>query len=59
MNIGVLYAISVFKTSLLSKFCSTFPFWSCTGYAHGHLINFAYLLAAGSEHSLALLSLRF
>ena len=46
MNIGVLYAISVFKRSLLSKFRSTFPFQSCMGYAHGHLIDFAYLLAA-------------
>ena len=47
MNIGVLYAISVLKRSLLSKFRSTFPFRSCTGYAYGHLIiNFAYLLAA-------------
>ena len=46
MNIGVLYAISVFKRSLFSsKFRSTFPFRSCTGYAHGHLINFAYLLS--------------
>ena len=42
VNIGVLYAISVFKRS---EFRSTFPFWSCTGYAHVHLINFAYLLA--------------
>jgi len=41
VNIDVLYAISVFKISLLSKFCSTFPFQSCTGYAHGQLINFA------------------
>jgi len=45
MNIGILYAISVFKRSLLSKFCDAFPFRSCTGYAHGHLINFAYLLS--------------
>jgi len=45
VNIGKLYAISVFKRSLLSKFCSTFPFLSCTGYAHGHLTNFAYLLS--------------
>jgi len=29
-------AISVFKRLLFSKFRSTFPFWSCTGYAHGH-----------------------
>ena len=47
-----------FKRSLLSKFRSTFAFRLCTGYAHGHLINFAYLLAA-SKWSLALLSLRF
>jgi len=44
MNIGILYAISVFKRLLLSKFRSTFPFRSCTGYAHGHLINLTYLL---------------
>jgi len=31
VNIDVLYEISVFKMSLLSKFCSTFPFLSCTG----------------------------
>ena len=47
VNIGVLYAISVSKRSLLSTFRSTFSFRSCTGYAHGLLINFAYLLAAG------------
>jgi len=49
VNIGILYAISVFKRSLLSKFCSTFPFQLCTGYVHGHLINFACLLAADFE----------
>ena len=54
VNIGILYAISVFKRSLLSRFCSTFPFWSCTGYAHGHLINFAYLPAAGKIRILML-----
>jgi len=46
VNIDVLYAISVFKRSVLSKFSGNFPLWLCTGYAHGHLINFAYLLDA-------------
>ena len=45
VNIGVLYTISVFKRSLLSKFRSTFSFRLCTGYAHSHLINFAYILS--------------
>jgi len=45
VNIGVLYAILVLKGRYCYKFCSTFPFRSCTGYAHGHLINFAYLLS--------------
>jgi len=36
VNIDVLYAISVFKRLLLSKFHSTFPSRSCTGYALGH-----------------------
>jgi len=49
VNIGVLYAISVFKRSLMSRFRSTFPFRSCTGYTYGHLINFAYLHAAGKR----------
>ena len=31
VNIDVLYAISVFERSLLSKCCSTFPCRSCTG----------------------------
>jgi len=41
VNIGVLYAISVFKRSLLSKFHSTFPFRSCTSNALGHGTQFS------------------
>jgi len=54
VNIGVLYAISVFNRSLLSKFHSTFPFWSCTGYAHGHLIDCRYILEETAAYKQAI-----
>ena len=59
VNIGVLYAISVYKRSLLSKFCSTFPFRLCTSYAHSHVINFAYLLSLRFWDVFFIISLNF